>query len=293
MTTIWLITRNDLISIAFPETTFGIFSALSGPLLTTNEAPSLSVILSRVPKVFLWNWLNLLVLDIANQRLPQSIVEDSVKKPWRPIPSKRITPEQARCLLLGAIPLVFCVTLSIGGVEESVLMMVLTLMYNDLAGADEIYIFRNTINAFGFVCYSSGSTRVACGVGMCSVNDSAYWWFGIVGAVVLSTLQIQDMADQEGDRKHNRKMMPLVLGDWTARWTIVIPVIVWSLVCPAFFSLHPLGYIIPLVLGGLLGVRIILCRTIAADRISWKLWCLWTVSLYCLPLVKNYHVLTR
>lgn len=78
-------------------------------------------------------------------------------------------------------------------------MFVLTWMYNDLGGADESYIVRNFINALGFVCYSSGATRVACGYGHCFLNDEAYQWLAIIGGIVFSTLQAQDMGKTSMD----------------------------------------------------------------------------------------------
>ncbi|KAF1975732.1 hypothetical protein BU23DRAFT_632428 [Bimuria novae-zelandiae CBS 107.79] len=77
--TIWLITCNDLKSIVLPETAFGIFSSLATSL-TTNPDPKVSEVLYRIPHVVMWNWLNVLLFDIANQRLPDSIVEDRVNK---------------------------------------------------------------------------------------------------------------------------------------------------------------------------------------------------------------------
>lgn len=46
----------------------------------------------------------------------------------------------------------------------------LTWIYNDLEEAYENYILRNIINAFGFVCYSSGATIVAAGYGQYDLN---------------------------------------------------------------------------------------------------------------------------
>ena len=284
--TVWLFTRNDLKSIVFPETAFGIFSALSGPVLTTSAYPDVLAILSRLPMVLLWCWINVLIFDVANQRLKTSIVEDSVNKPWRPLPSERLTRRQARRFLLLAVTLGFLATLYIGGMEETVAMMALTWMYNDLKGADESYVVRNLINACGFVCYSSGATRVACGHGHCSLNSVAYQWLFIVGSIVFTTLQMQDMADQEGDRARDRGTLPLVHGDWVARWTIAIPVGFWSVVCPLFWQLQAYIFLVPAVLGSLVSFRIILCRSVDSDKSTWKLWNLWISSLYLLPLVK-------
>ena len=286
--TLWLTTRSDLKSIVIPETAFGIFSALSGPILTTNQSPRFLTILGRLPMVILWNWINVVVFDLANQRLPSSVLEDSVNKPWRPLPSGRINAVQARRLLLGVLPVVFLITLYIGGMEETVAMMVLTWMYNDLGGADENYVVRNLINCFGFMCYSSGATLVACGFGQYTLNSQAYPWLAMVGGIVLTTLQMQDMSDQEGDRTRGRGTIPLVLGDGVARWTIAVPVTIWSLACPIFWEIHPYAFIAPLVLGGAVGLRILLLRSVDADKVTWKFWNLWISCLYLLPLIK-YH----
>lgn len=286
--TLWLTTRNDVKSIIIPETAFGIFSALSGPVLTTNQAPKLLTILSRLPLVVLWNWVNVLIFDLANQRLTGSVIEDSINKPWRPLPSGRITVVQARRLLLAVLPIGFFITCYLGGMEETIAMMVLTWMYNDLGGADESYLVRNLINAFGFMCYSSGATLVACGHGEFTLNPEAYQWLAMVGGIVLTTLQMQDMSDQEGDQARGRGTIPLVLGDWVARWTIAIPVSLWSIACPLFWELHPYAFIAPIILGGIVGLRILLHRSVDADKVTWKFWNLWISCLYLLPLIK-YH----
>ena len=116
-------------------------------MLTTNSDPKVYEILSRVPQVALWNYLNLFLFNLANQRLPGSIIEDSNNKKWRPIPTGRITPTETRRLLLAVIPVVFVGNMFLGGFDENVAFFVLTWMYNDLGGADELYIVRNLNNA--------------------------------------------------------------------------------------------------------------------------------------------------
>lgn len=265
-----------------------MFSALSGPLLTTNPSPSVVEILWRLPRVVLWNWLNLLIFDIANQRLPHSIIEDSVNKPWRAIPSGRLSPAEARRLLLAVIPVVVFVVFFLGGMTETLAMVGLTWMYNDLEGADENYIVRNIINAFGFVCYSSGATIVAAGYGEYDLNQRAVPWLLVVGLIVFSTLQMQDMADIEGDKERGRRTLPIVHGDNAARWSIAIPVSLWSAYCPYFWQTNLLGYVLSAAFGGLLAIRILSFRSVASDLITWKVWCVWTMTLYFLPALTFY-----
>ena len=285
--TIWLFTVNDMKSIVLPETAFGILSALTGPLLTTNPTPNVLQVLRRLPKVLLWNWLNVLLFDIANQRLPQSMLEDTINKSWRPLPAKRISTLAARQTLLGVVPLVFTACYFLGGVQEAVLMMVLGWMYNDLGGADENYNIRNAINALGFMCYSSGSLKVAVGFGCFDINQEiAGPWILIIGAMVFSTLSLQDMPDIAGDRIRGRKTLPLTYGESFARWAIAIPISLWSFICPMFWNLSVEAYIIPVGVGLFLALRVITRRDNRSDKMSWRLWCVWTMILYALPLVK-------
>lgn len=293
---LWLFTLNDIKSILIPQSAFGIISALSGPLLTANHSPSLIVVLSRLPHVLLWTYLNLLVFDIANQRLSTSLVEDSVNKPWRALPSKRLSMAQARRLLLFLIPCVIITTVFLGGLRETLVMMSLTWMYNDLHGADEHYAVRNLINAAGFMTYNYGTSRVAAAAGSRHALNPVmdYQWVPMVGAVVLTTLQMQDMSDQEGDAQRGRGTLPLVWGDGVARWSIAVPVMVWSLVCPAFWQLDSFaGFALPVGVGGLLAGRVLMLRGVDHDKVTWKVWCVWMMVLYSLPLFKDHSVFAR
>jgi len=283
----WLFARRDIASIVLPETAFGIFSALAGPLLTTNPHPTVSSIISRIPLVLLWNWLNVLLFGIANQRLPNSVLEDSINKAWRPLPAGRITQADARRLLLAIIPIVFAASYVLGGMRETATLMVLTWMYNDLEASDEHFQLRNLINACGFMCYSSGATVVAAGYRQYSLTSTAYQWIGMVGAVVVSTLSLQDLPDVEGDAAKGRLTLPLLHGDTVARWAIAVPVLMWSVVCPGFWGLHWPGWVVSLGFGALVALRVLLRRGVVEDKVSWKLWCLWTAVLYSLPLFKN------
>lgn len=293
LTTIWLFTRSDLVSIIYPETTFGIFSALSGPLLTTNQSPRLFSTLLRLPHVLIWVWLNLLVFCIANQRLPESIQEDVINKPWRPLPAKRLTPPQARRLLLVAIPMVCLAAQYLGGADETVVLIVLAWIYNDLGAADEGMVLRNFVNALGFMGFSSGAAKVACGPGNFGLNGTATHWLIIMSLMIFTTMHVQDMYDQEGDAARGRKTAPLVLGDRTARWTLVVPVAIWSLFCPAYWGVDASGFVVPAVLGGVVVVRTLMAMGVKADRLTFKVWCLWVISLYALPLVKDHSVFYR
>jgi 4-hydroxybenzoate polyprenyltransferase len=290
MKTVYLITKSDLKTTVLPATTFALASLLSGPLLTTGPVPNMLRILSHIPKAILWTWMNLWIFNLANQRLPNSVLEDSINKPWRAIPSKRLSERQAGQLLLMSIPIVHLSTFYIGGRDESMALMVLTWVYNDLGAANEYILVRHVNNALGFVFFSAGATQVACGFEH-GLNGFSYKWLGVVAAVITFTIQFQDMEDQEGDLLRKRRTMPIVLGDWTTRWINALLIIIFSFLAPAFWKLTVFGFVVPILLGSLIAARSVLLRNLSADKGTFKLWCLWLITLYLLPLFKRYEVL--
>lgn len=291
--TLWLFTVSEHQTIVYPWTAFGLFGALSGWALTTNQYPDFWAIIGRLPSALLWMWWHILVFTVANQRLPSSVVEDSINKGWRPLPSGRITVVQARRLLLGLVPATFVLTHFLGAKEFSLLSLLLTWLYNDLGGADENYLIRNLINSVGLVCGSAGTTIVACGKDEHQLNAMGYYWLKVEAAIVFTTLQVQDLRDQKGDQARGRRTAPILLGDVVTRWTISIPVLFWSLFCPYLWDLGFYGFIAPVALGGALSLRVLRWRTVEADQLTWRIWGLWTCSLFILPLCRNPTVLDQ
>lgn len=273
-----------------PESISGITSALSGGILTDNDDPDPRQILSRIPKVILWNWLNLFLFDLCNQSVAQSVLEDSVNKPWRAIPSRRISATQTRTVLLLVIPSVYLATLRLGGTWESVTLMIGTWMYNDLGGADNGVVVRNLLNGFGYICYSSGSMKVATGYGLHDLNETSTVWLAMIGGIIFTTLQMQDMADVHGDAKRGRKTIPLVYGDSAARYSIAIPVIAWSFICPAFWNVGLIGFLIKILAAGVFLTRLFLFRSVEDDALTWWFWCSWLSTVFITPLEKRFGI---
>ena len=284
--TLWLFTSNDHQTTVYPWIAFGIIGALSGSALTTNQSPDFWTIISRLPQTFLWMWLNTLAFTVANRRLPSSVIEDAINKPWRPLPSGRITIDQARHLLLTIIPTLFILTLYVGGTEFALVGLVLNWMHNDLGGADDSYIVRNLINALGLVCWTAGTISVACG-GEHTLNLMGRRWLAIEGAVIFTTLHVQDLRDEAGDRARGRKTAPIVLGSAVTRWTIALAVLFWSFLCPTIWALSIYGFGMPVILGTVLAFRVLFLTSVEADKMTWKLWALWISSLFVLPLCAN------
>ncbi|KAL8663014.1 MAG: hypothetical protein Q9202_004244 [Teloschistes flavicans] len=246
-----------------------------------------------MPLVITWTWTKLLVQDISNQRFPSAVLEDTINKPWRPLPSQRITSDESRRLLLRLIPLVFLLSWLMDTLQESALFAICVWLYNDLGGSGESAGIRNALNAVGFSSLFAGATRIAikdCTAGgggsseTIQLSSRTWAWLGIVAAVIFTTVQVQDLADRAGDLLCRRETMPLVYGETFTRWTTAILILIWAFICPKFWDVDFAGYTVSITLALSLAICIIFCRSLTADKVAWKLWCLWATMLYLLPL---------
>ena len=282
--TLWLFTKDDFDTFVLPNTIFGISAALSDRPLA--QQLHVYTVLQRIPLVLLFNWSNLLIFDLANQRLPDSIKEDIINKPWRPLPAGKISQRQTRHLILVAMPLVLLFNAMLCVWKETASLFNLTWIYNDLRGGDDNWLVRNLVIALAFFLYNLGSLKVASGASGHAedvLSWAAYAWTAVVSAVILTTMQVQDLKDQEGDRTRGRQTAPLVLGEQVARWTIALPILFWSLACAMFWGVWTL----PIATGLYVACRVLRERGKEEDRRSWKLWSLWTAVLYLLPLMSG------
>ncbi|KAK2745696.1 hypothetical protein FQN57_003593 [Myotisia sp. PD_48] len=215
---IWLFTESNFPTFVIPNSAFGVLSALSGSFLTTKETP-FSHVLLRLPLVVLFNWSNVYIFDLANQRSPESVKEDIVNKPWRPLPTGKISPEQTRRLMLISIPAVLALSYSFGVWQESALILILTWLYNDLKGGDEL--IRDVIISIAFGIYNCASLKIAIDDNN-QITRQGYAWAALISSVILTTMQVQDLKDQAGDRTRGRRTIPLVFGEEFSRWSIAV-----------------------------------------------------------------------
>ncbi|KAF6226854.1 hypothetical protein HO133_008295 [Letharia lupina] len=284
---IWLFTYSDLKTIVGPKTVFGIFNSLHASAF---DLPCLqySTALKRLPLVVFWTWINLLPFSIDNQRQPEAIREDGVNKPWRPMPSQRLTPRQAKIWMLGLYPVAVMSSAYLGGLRQCLCLICLGFWYNDLGGADQNPLIRNLINSCGFLCYTSGAMEVAYGSWISlSPGSLLFRWFSVIAAVVLTTVHTQDMYDQAGDSLRGRWTVPLAMGDGPSKITIAIPMAFWSWFGPQFWALHIAAYILPVGLGLTIILRTLILRSVVDDKRTFQLWNLWVVVLYLLPLLSE------
>ena len=166
------------------------------------------------------------------------------------------------------------------GVNQSAVLAFCGYVYNNHGGGDSNFLVRNLLNAFGFTSFASGALEVAL---QSPIPLSMVPWLLVIAAVVCSTVHTQDMYDQVGDSVAGRRTLPLVTGDGLARWSIAISVMLWSYLCPLYWTSRPVGYMAPLVIGGWVSLRSLTKRTAKEDRTTFRIYNAWLVSLYSLP----------
>ena len=282
----WLFTYTDMKTIIFPQSIFGTITAVSAHIV--GQPVSLSSTPENITTRFLvalfWTWINLLPFDIQNQLDEAAIAEDRVNKPWRPLPSKRLTPSLARAWM----NVLYCIALfssaHIGGLRQCIALLGLGYWYNRAGGSDCSWIVRNAINAAGFISFASGAMECALGRQLL-LTRPLLQWFCMIGAIVFCSVQAQDMYDIEGDAARGRATLPLVIGPAAARWSIATAVSCFSFACMFYWNAQWFIGLVPFSLGSVVAFRTLTYKTVSADKRTFQLWNLWLVSVYSIPVM--------
>lgn len=237
--------------------------------------------------MILWLWFNLVSFDLANQRLEDSVQEDTINKPWRPIPAKRLGREEARYLLMLVIAFTLCFSSLVGGLRETLIMVTLNWFHNDLNGGDENFWFRNLLNALAFMNFITGASLILGGP-RTVISPAGYVWIAIMGSCVFGTISVQDLGDQAGDEARGRHTAPIVLGDLPCRVSVAVCTMICSCGAPFYLQVPALARIGVLLLGLLLSGRTLFLKSVASDKATFRIWwSIWMVVLYALPMVSS------
>ena len=279
--TIYLFTCDDLVAILLTNTASGSVLAMTDSALSQPMAAH--DVFWRLPQMCLWIWVNLLFFNLSNQSQPGAMLEDGQNKPWRPLPSKRITFKASRNWGLVVSLVAITGSTVLGGTVWSIALQILTFFYNDLNGGEH-WLSRNPLNASGYLCFALGAMDVAARSLSHQYSNQALKWLGSTWIIIASTIHIQDLYDQAGDRMKNRKTLPLVWGDATARGTAALFVFAWSTVMPATFQSR-CGSIPALLLGATVALRLMMngVKDVRHDKRTFIYWNLWIISIHMLP----------
>ncbi|KAK7991367.1 UbiA prenyltransferase [Apiospora saccharicola] len=277
----WAFVESNFFTFAVPNTVFGLLGALAGPRLLEGPSPLPLDILWRAPVVLFFNFYSVLIFDLANQYPSQSVAEDRANKPWRPLPAGRLTSDQARRLTLLAASAGLVFNYGLGLWSEGLLVQVLSYYYNELEGSGGL--LRDAIIAVSYGLANRASLKLAAGPEN-RVSPAGHAWTAVVSGVVLTTMHVQDIKDQRGDRMRGRKTLPLLLGDGRCRVALAVLVPSWSLVNVGFWRLGLVASASYCLLAAWIAQRVLTKREAQEDARTWRIWCFWLASLYAFPL---------
>ncbi|KAF8955192.1 UbiA prenyltransferase family [Flammula alnicola] len=257
--TAYLFVRSDIKTILFPVSGFAF--------MVSKDISTMRAILVPV-----WVLAHLFLIDVDNQSL--SIDEDKLNKPWRPLPSGRVTISTAQFLSKALNCICLLVSWLLGGRElmiPSVVFCGLVYSYDHLR-LNSHYIWKNVINGFGYAVLETEATTV--------LSDSFNFYSSpnIILALVLSwavictTVHVQDLADIEGDQKMGRRTTTIHLGQNVTRVSIGVFLVVWSLVLPRICSANSLAAKLYTLLGISLSVHIFFLRQKTSDERSFRIY---------------------
>lgn len=234
--TLYLFTHDQFFDTIIPGTIFGLLTTLSGPELSLTSQPMLTVFL-RAPIVSVWLWLIILMFCLQNQCSEGSSEEDAINKPWRPIPSHRITTANGRKLLVITRLVAGTASWYLGVFCPFLIWTALSTLYNDLGGSDRSGPVRNMFCGGFFTCSFGGALIIALGAVEMS-RAAVQWTFLICWCILMTTIQTQEFRDEIGDKTRGRRTLVTELGRVRALWTVYAGVTFWSLYVPSTFPLN-------------------------------------------------------
>lgn len=167
-----LITESNIKAFVTPTVLNGMLAVASGGV--TADIPSWPDLAAALPKVALYIWLWDLYFDCSNQKDPGSIEEDRLNKPWRAIPSGRLSVEAAERWYVCSACIMPAVALWFGALPEAIAFMVETWVYDRLGGGSTWW-GRSIINPLFFSTGQLGAIRVAAGTST-TVSKGGYEW---------------------------------------------------------------------------------------------------------------------
>ncbi|KAL1703457.1 UbiA prenyltransferase family [Schizophyllum commune] len=268
--TLFLFTYTDYKTILLPVTVFASVAA-----------PSQSV--RGFVLAVLWTWLHQLHVDVSNQYT--ALEEDRLNKPWRPLPSKRITERQAQALRWSLVPLTIGFSI-IGGpnaVAASLWLATAFLIYESNAVAGH-WFGKNMMNSLGYLGFEYGATVVSAGGK--PLSSSAALLLLCSGLVILTTVHAQDFADIEGDRALGRMTFPIRFPG-LSRACVYIGVPLWSFFLSYAWSMIWPYRVVFIVLGLVVAWRYYAFRTALGDQRSYVLYNVWLFGVHLMPVMRG------
>jgi len=266
--TLYLFTKSDIKTTVIPVT---LFSLAAAPDLRS----------SHVPHTIFWVWLHLLQFDVSNQTLCPD--EDKHNKKDRPLPSGRISLEDAKILRWALIPICWAISClySVQTFYASVALSFLTMVYNEFGAHAGFWLARNLSVA---VCYGSfelGATLVA-SANRGFLDKIAIASICISSGILATTYHAQDLKDIHGDRIAGRRTLPIV-APTIARLSVSGGLLLWSAALIVLWKLQWEAILTFLAPALLTAYRFLVLKTVPEDQVSFYWYNVWLSCVHALP----------
>ncbi|KZV95933.1 hypothetical protein EXIGLDRAFT_609880 [Exidia glandulosa HHB12029] len=268
--TLFLFTYSDYKTIFVPV---GIFALAAAPTAST----------SRIIIAVTWLWLQQLQTNVTNQYL--GVEEDAVNKPWRPIPSGRISRSQAITLrwILPGLCTIGSGLIRRALLEASVAFAFATLAYNEM-DLSHHWLGKNVCCGLGYMILEAGTT-LALGDGRVLADDATRA-IAVSGLVIASTIQVQDFPDIQGDMLRGRRTLPIVLPQASCVVTSII-LAVWSLALGFIWNLNAIVYLAFSACGLWTAYRTFKGGDTVYRKTTYRIYNIWLMFLHILPIMSR------
>ncbi|KAJ6520601.1 UbiA prenyltransferase family [Mycena vulgaris] len=235
-----------------------------------------------------WTWLHLLQVGVSNQYT--SISEDIVNRPWRPLPSGRISPKSAAVLRWLLVPICMLASIPFGSeVGLSSLSLTLLLIAHDEIGAGRNWAGKNIINSMGYLSFELGATKIM--NANPQLDSIALQSLVCNGLVTLTTIHAQDFSDIHGDIALGRVTFP-IYAPRASRLFTPLTLAMWSVFLGCSWDLGPGSHFLLCGLGGVVGWRLFQFRTPNDDAHTFVVYTVWLLLIHILPAHTRWGVLS-
>ncbi|KAJ3781209.1 UbiA prenyltransferase family-domain-containing protein [Lentinula aff. detonsa] len=261
-----LFTWTDYKTIMLPIT---VFACATGPVQS----------ISNLVQGLLWIWLHLLLCNVSNQA--RSGAEDAINRPWRPLPSGRLTVTQAIGLRWSMVCLCMLWSTAYGteALFATTTLITTTILYDEV-GMSKTPFGKNLCNIGGYTSFEFGAVKI---MGPENSPDALSITAIILsGAVIFTTIQAQDFPDVQGDAALGRVTLPIYAPEFSRIFTF-LAITMWSSGLGWFWGIGPWCQGIFVATGLFVGLRYYCWRTPQDDKRSYLLFNCWLICAHLLP----------
>ncbi|RDX41993.1 hypothetical protein OH76DRAFT_1363608 [Lentinus brumalis] len=268
--TLYLFTRDDMTTLLIPTMVYGTIAAPTG---------AAHHILPR----FIWIWTNLLEINVANQSLDAD--EDALNKPWRPIPSKRISLSTARMLRWALLPICFALSCAFGVPVACLLLHIGNVCYHDFGFASH-WVTKSLCNALAYAAFNGGASMVMSAdhsVISSTARDAQILNFFLI----LTTTHAQDFRDVVGDRATGRLTIPLAYPR-ASRLSMLVLLPAWSFFLCRFWDVPVPESVALQAFATYIGLRFYLTGASSGeDSAAYRAYNVWLCFVHLLPFIAD------